>query len=354
MAASHRPDLSASPAALGASAWPVLARLPRLAEGDGARLPTFDSPAADDLPLTVDEPHHVSFGGERRTTLDEPSLAARQYLDGRHDDLRQREFAPVAPSAPPLETYRQPERRGAPAPIAPPAPLRRRIDRGEATSAGVRAPGVGSAPTAGSRLARALSSQAFDAHSTVAQYASLIVTAALVAAAGLLYWLMLGPTTAPGISGVEPLRREWSRVNADQTARLPEAVNVTGQTDAPLPAHHLTCVSLDEAADQIAARSAASATALAEPSVVARQAGPAKPETSFAAPAAESPALAVAPLPPASETESPSQSAVTTAPAPAAYPTTGRAPFDAARLPSRTDQVDVARRPVESGAAALR
>ncbi|MBX3425994.1 MAG: hypothetical protein KF688_09975 [Pirellulales bacterium] len=341
MAASHRPDLSASPAALGASAWPVLARLPRLAEGDGARLPTFDSPAADDLPLTVDEPHHVSFGDERRTTLDEPSLAARQYLDGRHDDLRQREFAPVAPSAPPLETYRQPERRGAPAPIAPPAPLRRRIDRGEATSAG-------------SRLARALSSQAFDAHSTVAQYASLIVTAALVAAAGLLYWLMLGPTTAPGISGVEPLRREWSRVNADQTARLPEAVNVTGQTDAPLPAHHLTCVSLDEAADQIAARSAASATALAEPSVVARQAGPAKPVTSFAAPAAESPALAVAPLPPPSETESPSQSAVATAPAPAAYPTTGRAPFDAARLPSRTDQVDVARRPVESGAAALR
>ena len=202
------------------------------------------------------------------------------------------------------------------------------------------------------RLTKSLAARAFALHGSAAPYASLIVTAALVACAGLLYWLMLGPSGASGLGAEHSnaLERDWQRIDAAADAQETSADQAANGSGLP------SFSSLAAAAEAQPDSSADTVTALPPdrqgvgPTALPPVTPPARAASATREDAEIGPTL-VTPLP-----------AVESVPA---YPSTGRASFEFTQVPaasttsagSSQPPVEVARRidqQTESAAATAR
>ncbi|MAT69557.1 MAG: hypothetical protein CMJ58_08535 [Planctomycetaceae bacterium] len=210
MAAPQRPDLSAkspSPATGANPTWPILARLPAAGEAVASSPPpTFDPPPTEPL-----------------EAADEPPSPATQ--------------SPPAPPMfrvdPPAGTVTQAtEQLAADCAVLEGFFTEQLAARGELPesdflnqSAPVHRPHIAVQPPAGTAAERA-----FALYGALAPYASVIVTAALIASAGLLYWLMLGPQASGPAAPESPA--DWSQLDASASTEATPAWHIANESPA--------------------------------------------------------------------------------------------------------------------------
>lgn len=289
MAAPQRPDLSAAQSSQ--PAWPVLARLP-MAGNPPAQppLPSFEPPPPAPLEPVEPPPPAQQPASSSRRRVDPPISPVAQAtarlaadcatVDGiftealaARDELPERDYL----------DERTPSSKATPTTAASNLPDRQQV--------------------------AGLAARAFVLHSALGQYASLIVTAALIFSAGLLYWLMLGPGTASP-TGPELPPPDWSGVEAPATAGPPRTDSSADDLAAARPAQFpRPAISVNDGGATVSPSMPPPGSQAAESST---------PESSPAS---------VTPLPPTS---------------PSPFPSTGHAPYEVTRARSGDSAVNAA------------